>query len=703
MGIQGNDRIFDSLNQKEPAHLDDREIYIDTTMESNREGFAVRNKHASSLVHCTIQILVSGLCIVSTKAVILDGYHYPARLLSMHVFATLLLELAVQGHTRQPSNTVHSLLIEVSQSATQPTNTRYTALLINLLEAVCISGSLICEYEALLHFKTLPALTMLLGLQLDFIPSSVRNKSWTSFGIGCLGMFGMFTICLLDPSIIRPSLLLSGGGVLLACSARVLRTWTQQLGHSSDPGCHKIASLLAALACTLGTVAHSDWRIYTPMSFVSHLPLLTLSVGSGMVLLRLNLSLFRPCAASDSSTSRCHPSPTIWPMLLAGFVTIVAAFVGFQTGTMVLQYAGFAMSLLAMHFQSKQTPTDASAVNDSLHYLELPEKDDPDAASRRKRSSLNILLLIVATLLAFPTSMFLTLNSYAAPSFTYPLAAEQRPPTNNTLDIVISRYDESSDLVLRQLHPLLRLPILESHTVRIVVYDTLNISPTAFQINLRNAIDPTIEVVSEHRQNFGREAAAYLHHMNASYDALADHTLFIQAKTHYFPQILQRIEDYFVPNTGFMAFPDLQAFCENCEQCWDHLAWSESKDVLDTVIGETCKPFPLTYRGQFLVSRSRIRARKRSHYEDLLEQLSDLRSELHSDAYNGQPWLPGKVDSLNSPIAGFTLERTWAAMMGCWDRKLIDVCPSLPAGRIRGLLGWKPDDVGECQCLDWVH
>ncbi|EGP83651.1 uncharacterized protein MYCGRDRAFT_106096 [Zymoseptoria tritici IPO323] len=108
----------------------------------------------------------------------------------------------------------------------------------------------------------------------------------------------------------------------------------------------------------------------------------------------------------------------------------------------------------------------------------------------------------------------------------------------------------------------------------------------------------------------------------------------------------------------------------------------------------------MTYRGQFLVSKRRIQARGRAHYQDLMRLLSDAQSEVHGQGYIDQPWMPGKSDILDSPRLGFTLERTWGAVMGCGERRLVEECESMPAGWLGGMLGRKMEDLEKCQCLD---
>jgi hypothetical protein len=681
--------------------LDDEEVCNKIAMDSSRSVDVDYAENPTSLVNTALCLGTAVLGITTTKAIMLRGYHYPARLLLMHLSAALLVELGLRLYRRQFRTNAHNIWIDAGQSVKDTSKTRLVALGFHIVEAVCLSGSLICGYQNILHFKSLPALTMLLAVQLNIIPLSIGSAAWTSFAKGCMGVIGLVSICVFDSHLTRQSGLLSIGAILLADAARVLRIWAGQFDSTCDPGWSTMSTLAIALACALGTVAHSEWQIYTPLYLSDCSPLLAMSIGSGVILLRTNASLFRLYESTPIATmlESMRNSPTVWPMALSGLVTIAAVVAGFDSTMSRWQYAGFALSLLAMHLQTKVSYQDA-AVKGSSDCAEPPEKAGPNVVWQKRRKALRCLPTICALLLAFPISIFLTLNLYTDSTTSHTISNGSSDPTKRTFDVVISRFDETSVTVLHQLQPLLQLPSLQQLSSRIIVYDTSPIDPNLFQLLIHDALRNTTSLIIEHRENVGREAGAYIHHMSTRYQDLADHTLFVQAEAHSFAQALRRIDDYFVPKTGFLPLSDMQQFCNDCEKCWDHSTWSESSEVLDMVVGEACRPFPMTYRGQFIVSRQRIQARERSHYERLLEQLSDPKSWIHGSSYTEQPWMPGKVDSVDSPRLGYTLERTWAAMMGCWDRKLVDRCPSMPAGWIRGELGSKPEDVAACQCLD---
>ncbi|SMQ55125.1 unnamed protein product [Zymoseptoria tritici ST99CH_1A5] len=702
MREQGNSQVFDVFRRKVSTFLDEEEVCHNDAMDLNYQDDMASRKHSHSLVYAVVYLLVAVLGITTTTALMLRGYHYPARLLTIHILAALILEIGVQiVHHRQLWRAPRNVLIEVGQSAKLPCKTRLAAIGLNVVEAVCLSGSLICEYQAMYHVKSLPALAMLFALQINLLPLIIRKPSWMNFGTGCLGALGIMSIVIFDQHLTRPSLLLSIGGVLLAGSARVLRSWAELLDNAPDSCCHKIMVLLVALPCTLGALMNGEWPIYTPFSIIANAPLFVLSIGSGAVLLRTTVSLFRPYAdhdASEETFPRNEQNPAVWAMVISSLIALTTTFFGFQHTVTLWQYAGFATALVAMHLQNSPPPHEPLFTDDEYRLLDS-EKSGLNLAWHERRRSLRFISLFCAILLAFPTSIYFTAEVHSTVP-PHSLTTAHHLPTNSTLDIVISRHSETSVQLLHQLHPLLHLPALEHRNIRVLVYDTSATHPNAFSVALRAALNSTVELHIEPRPNIGREAGAYLHHMSQNYDRLADHTLFLQAQAHDFQQLLWRLESHFVPETGFLAFSDKQHFCEDCERCWDHSTWSERRDVLEKVIGESCRPFAMTYRGQFLVSKRRIQARGRAHYQDLMRLLSDAQSEVHGQGYIDQPWMPGKSDILDSPRLGFTLERTWGAVMGCGERRLVEECESMPAGWLGGMLGRKMEDLEKCQCLD---
>lgn len=211
-------------------------------------------------------------------------------------------------------------------------------------------------------------------------------------------------------------------------------------------------------------------------------------------------------------------------------------------------------------------------------------------------------------------------------------------------------------------------------------------------------------MIVEHRPNVGREGAAFLHHITSQYDNLADHTLFMQAQLHQPRHVQRLLQSYFVPQTGFLSLSSLQDVCSSCDGCWDHSTWSESQVILEDVYSRAnnsskCKSFVLTYRGQFVASRSRIQAPGKELFSDLLDGMTNPKSDKHSEEYVNQPWLAQKIDSLNAPLFGFTIERIWGVLMGCSNQQLALTCPSRLAASM-AVLKVGTANLSDCQCLD---
>ncbi|KEQ64710.1 uncharacterized protein M437DRAFT_43635 [Aureobasidium melanogenum CBS 110374] len=277
--------------------------------------------------------------------------------------------------------------------------------------------------------------------------------------------------------------------------------------------------------------------------------------------------------------------------------------------------------------------------------------------------------------------------------------------TTRSLDFVVSRFDESAAQVAQQINSLYALPSINSLASRLVVYSTGGDETDHFAKDLRQFLHPGISLLVSQRPNVGREAAAYLTHILSSYHNLSDHTFFLQAEMHSPDMVYPRLKNYFVSQTGFLSLSDTHYDSNTCvRQPWDHSTWSEDPEVLGAIYKQAnitgCKDYALTYRGQFIVSRSRILAQNHQLYSHLLHNLMDPDAVTHSEEYMQQPWLPSKQDSLNAPLFGYTVERLWALVFGCEGK--MDKCPSLVSGTVRHGLGLGiKGDVGDCQCLDF--
>ncbi|THW35563.1 hypothetical protein D6D21_09097 [Aureobasidium pullulans] len=127
----------------------------------------------------------------------------------------------------------------------------------------------------------------------------------------------------------------------------------------------------------------------------------------------------------------------------------------------------------------------------------------------------------------------------------------------DTMDLVVSRYDESANSIASYIGPMLNMTPLSGLTTRIIIYSTGQDESERLRDDLRHHLAFNMDVIVRERRNVGREGAAFLHHITTGWQNLANHTLFMQAKSHYSGSIRRRIQDYFVPNTGFLSLSDV--------------------------------------------------------------------------------------------------------------------------------------------------
>jgi hypothetical protein len=230
----------------------------------------------------------------------------------------------------------------------------------------------------------------------------------------------------------------------------------------------------------------------------------------------------------------------------------------------------------------------------------------------------------------------------------------------DTMDLVVSRYDESANSIASYIGPILNITPLSGLTTRVIIYSTGQDEPKKLRDDLRHHIPFNVDVIVRQRPNVGRECAAFLHHITTGWQDLANHTLFMQAELHHSWSVRWRMQDYFVPNTGFLSLSDVSEYRSSWDQCWDHSTWSESSDVLGSIYSRAnptlCQGFTLTYRGQFIASRHRIHSQDKQLFQDLLDEFVNPRSVVHSSGHAEHPWLPGKSDSMDRPLFGYTIE-----------------------------------------------
>ena len=196
--------------------------------------------------------------------------------------------------------------------------------------------------------------------------------------------------------------------------------------------------------------------------------------------------------------------------------------------------------------------------------------------------------------------------------------------------------------------------------------------------------------------NLGREGGTYLQHIVTNWDGLAEQTMFIQGHAHNKRELIPRINDYLIPETGMLSLGFTGVTCD-CETCGDRWGWEDEYRIIPRlyrqIYSETCKPdtpILLSYKGQFVASAKRIRGIDREIYQGLSTAINSHYGWSHNQTIVGN-----RVDKPENPYFGFTVERIWGLLMQCaTNGRVAAKCPSLLSGMGRG------GDPGDCQCLD---
>jgi hypothetical protein len=98
----------------------------------------------------------------------------------------------------------------------------------------------------------------------------------------------------------------------------------------------------------------------------------------------------------------------------------------------------------------------------------------------------------------------------------------------------------------------------------------------------------------------------------------------------------------------------------------DRWGWSDNSGIIsyvyDSIYHAECSPFLLSYKGQFVMSASRIRGNSKDIYSYLHQALVDPASWAHQE-----PYLQGRPDAMSAPVLGYTVERLWNLLFQCSD------------------------------------
>lgn len=292
--------------------------------------------------------------------------------------------------------------------------------------------------------------------------------------------------------------------------------------------------------------------------------------------------------------------------------------------------------------------------------------------------------LFCTSVIVVAWTVFLTANFAFAPPATAPAVLDQKYHPSFPTEVVISMYNEPTAGVALLISSLQGISSLADATMHIYTKD-----PAANSTAL-------LAATGAHRvttlPNVGRESETYLHHILSQWDSLAKHTLFVQAQVHNRKEFLWRLQTEYDPARTGMLDLGFRGHSYNCEGT-DYWGWGDDSGVTSRIYYKIhrsqCKNFLLSYKGQFVVSASRVRGISKDIYYTLQQALSDQESWAHQDLY-----LQGRPDTMSAPAFGYTVERLWNLLFQCSDVAMFWKCPS----------SWTKRSTEHhrvnCQCLD---
>ncbi|KAI9659898.1 MAG: hypothetical protein M1821_001250 [Bathelium mastoideum] len=353
-----------------------------------------------------------------------------------------------------------------------------------------------------------------------------------------------------------------------------------------------------------------------------------------------------------------------------------------------LRYFGFSRHSTYPMNQLLSSPTEGQEET-----IGRPSRASPGHGSLRRQTGNDTRSRLTAVAMMFLGSICCALYMYKnfQPTLMKDMQSSQLSLDNDfrapsEFDIVISMYRESTASVSSVISQISQLDAVSGKSSRVIIYTK---DEQADKLQLQQALG-AFDVIQA--PNVGRESETYLRHIVSKWDALAEHTLFIQADIHNPREFYPRIRDYFRSNTGMLSLGFSGNTCD-CSYCGDRWGWSDQSGVLLDVYERanrmSCGPMLLSYKGQFLASAKRIRGVKKEVYEELQQAFVDPKSWAHQQTY-----LQGRPDSMNAPYFGYTMERLWSTLLQCSDMDIAWRCPTLLSGTRRG------GDAGDCQCFD---
>ncbi|KAH8658788.1 hypothetical protein BGZ60DRAFT_383131, partial [Tricladium varicosporioides] len=337
----------------------------------------------------------------------------------------------------------------------------------------------------------------------------------------------------------------------------------------------------------------------------------------------------------------------------------------------------------------------ADQIHDSILYATDSSTQKvlkPIIAEKRKPSRFfSALALVVFAIISSTTLSYMSTSAINSASESLPSSLDLSYTAESRFDIVVSMYKEEPEFVKKMLDSIKSTTMLSNIEPKIIIY-TKDSEADLDELRIATGAN-----VVERLDNLGREGGTYLYHIVEKWDTLAEQTMFIQAHAHNMRELIPRINDYLVPESGMLSLGFTGVLCK-CGSCGDRWGWEDRYNAVpqlfETIYKEPCKttqPVLLAYKGQFVASARRIRGISKKIYGGLMTTITSKESHWsHNETFVG-----GNEDRPDNPYFGFTMERIWGLLMQCGtDGGVAAKCPSLLSGMGKG------GQVADCQCLD---
>ncbi|KAK4505410.1 hypothetical protein PRZ48_003373 [Zasmidium cellare] len=636
----------------------------------------------------SVRLVALSVAVISSRHLFEDGFHFPTFLSLAHITISLACKALVRSRkeTQQPDDFQQHSLASYAWLGV------YTA---------STTGALICGYQSLLHVKNTTLWMMILGLHWgSLLPENARSFLERSLSVWFVEMlrYTTFATCvalllLQDLSMTNKFeyLTLGAAGCVVIARRSFEEVETVKFG---DLDAHSIA-LAVSLVPIAVAMGPNEWKNSGNFTFFGHLGMLLLNLPAGAAVICGGVA--RSSAEEDNEQRDMLKHPEVIRLCLSVGLTAEVALDNllFQlrpTTTTIGQWVAFIVALLVtmdieillMEGKLVDIPWIRRLRPDTASRIRLPTEDREeedeivDGAGRGERDEPDETTSYRAwTPLAFQTTLnalvWLLVVHALLTHRRFDTAYSQNTSVSSSLDIVIARYEEPIDTVANAVDSILQIPKVAAMNSTVLIYNK------GSEIDVSSRFPLASKVLVTPKENVGREGETFLSHLlNDSY-SFADHTLFMQAEPHELDELVARIRQYFVEDTGFLSLSYTGSFCSVCDRCWDISGWHEGAIVEDLYeqmnSDEQCRGISLTYRAQLIASRKRIERMNRSGLEQIKERL------------------------LGNESFGFSLERLWGMVFGC--PSIPSSCPSLWSGQMGA---FAPDGMNKfavitCRCV----